>query len=91
MAYNTYIDNKSYKRYEDSGKLVHRVAAEIKLNRKLKPGEVVHHKDRNKINNSFNNLYVFKNQEQHDWIHKKDARRFGKKASYQGFKKKSKW
>ncbi len=90
MAYNTYIDSYGYKRYKDSHKLVHRVAAELKLNRKLKRGEVVHHKDRDKTNNSFNNLHVFRNQKEHDWVHEKDARKFGKKASYYGFKNKKK-
>ena len=47
--------------------------AEKKLSRKLKQGEVVHHKDRNKQNNSKENLWVFKNQSEHYKIHKKDG------------------
>ena len=36
-----------------------------KLGRKLLPGEVVHHKDRNKLNNAPENLEVFPNQDEH--------------------------
>jgi hypothetical protein len=87
---DNYTDNKGYKRFKDSNKPVHRWAAEKKLGRKLKKGEVVHHKNRNKKDNSSGNLYVFKNQE--DKAHKYDAYRHGKKASYKGFgKKKSVW
>jgi hypothetical protein len=61
-----------------------------KIGRNLKPGEVVHHKDRDKTNNSKQNLWVFKDQAEHDRAHKVDAKRHGKAASYQGFKKKKK-
>lgn len=80
----TYSDERGYKRFKDSDTPVHRWAAEKKLGRKLKKGEVVHHKDRNKSNNSQTNLWVFKNQKEHDKAHKKDAKRFGKKYSYKG-------
>lgn len=87
MKNKTYIDKRGYRRYSDSNKLVHRQVAEKKLGRALRKGEVVHHKDRNKLNNSPNNLWVFKNQKEHDRIHKLDARNHGKKASYKGFGK----
>ena len=83
-----YTDDKGYVRYYDSDNLEHRYKAEKKIGRKLIKGEVVHHKDRNKENNSFNNLHVCKDQAEHDRIHKFDAKRFGKEASYKGFKKK---
>ncbi|MDR2964791.1 MAG: HNH endonuclease [Treponema sp.] len=38
---------------------------EKKLGRSLKPGEVVHHKDGNPLNNSPNNLKVYKNHSEH--------------------------
>lgn len=81
-----YIDQRGYRRDKGSNQLAHRKVAEKKLGRKLKAGEVVHHKDRNKQNNTPGNLWVFKNQEEHDRAHKLDAKRFGKKASYKGFK-----
>jgi len=61
----TYVTKKGYSRFKDSGTYVHRWAEEKKLGRKLKPGEVVHHIDGNPLNNSPNNLKVYKNQSQH--------------------------
>ena len=84
----TKVDENGYRRFVDSNTPVHRWAAEKKIGRKLKPGEVVHHYNRIKTDNSQDNLYVCKNQKEHDRIHKIDAQRFGKKASYQGFRKK---
>ncbi|WP_368672155.1 HNH endonuclease [Treponema endosymbiont of Eucomonympha sp.] len=34
------------------------------------PGEIVHHKNRNKLDNSPGNLQVFPNQTEHDKYHK---------------------
>ncbi|MDB5226564.1 MAG: hypothetical protein JWN78_757 [Bacteroidota bacterium] len=82
----TYIDEKGYLRFISSNRPVHQWMAEKKLGRKLKSKEVVHHIDRNKLNNSMDNLHVFPNQAAHDAAHKYDAYRFGKKASYQGFR-----
>jgi len=87
MENKTYVDQNGYRRFSDSDKLVHRCIAEKKLGRKLKKQEVVHHKDRNKLNNLSYNLWVFPNQQAHDKIHKMDAREHGKNASYKGFKK----
>jgi len=79
MAYNKSIriDEKGYKRFSDSGKLVHRYIAGKMLGRKLWPGEVVHHKNRNKLDNRRSNLWVFKSQEEHYRIHKKDEKKYG--------------
>ena len=84
----TYIDRKGYQRFTDSNKLVHRWVAEKKLGRKLRRGEVVHHKNRRKRDNRLKNLWIFRNQDEHDRVHKSDAKKFGKRASYKGFKKK---
>lgn len=47
------------------GAHAHRKIAERKLGRKLRRGEVVHHIDGDKRNNSPDNLQVFKNQAEH--------------------------
>jgi len=81
-----YRDSTGYLRFKGSNVAVHRWMAE-KTKGSLNPGEVVHHKDRNKMNNNPNNLHVCKSQAEHDRIHKVDAKRFGKAYSYQGKKK----
>jgi len=56
---NYYIDANGYKRFIDSDVLVHRwVAEKYILKRKLLPGEDVHHKNRNKLDNRIENLQV---------------------------------
>lgn len=49
----------------------HRLIAEFKLGRKLRAGEVVHHKDRDSLNNSSANLVVMA-KEDHDRLHAAD-------------------
>jgi hypothetical protein len=85
---NVYLDEKGYYRFSDSDKLVHRWAAEKKLGRKLRYGEVVHHINRNKRDNSPENLQIFPNQQAHDDQHERDARNYGWKYSMTGRRKK---
>ena len=66
----TYIDENGYRRFTDSNKLVHRYVVEKKIGRKLRQGEIVHHINRNKLDNSPENLEVFANQEEHEKHHK---------------------
>ncbi len=59
----TYIDDKGYERFCESGKLVHRHVAEKKLGRKLKGWEVVRHRNGDKLDNRPVNLYINRKQE----------------------------
>lgn len=80
----TYINEDGYQCFQDSGILVHRWVAEKKIGRRLRPGEVVHHKDRDKLNNSPDNLYVFRNQQEHHEAHLMDADEYGWDYSFNG-------
>ena len=73
----TYIDKAGYKRFRDSGTLFHRYVAERKLRRKLRNGEVVHHKNKDKRDNRRSNLWVFSSQKKHHRAHKEDKKRYG--------------
>jgi len=84
-----YLDENGYYRFKDSGKSVHRLVAEKKLGRRLLPGEVVHHINLNKRDNSLENLHVFPNQKAHDEQHERDARNHDWEYSMTGRRKKS--
>lgn len=58
----------TYKKF--LGRHEHRVKAEEILNRKLRSGEIVHHKDGNKHNNSSDNLEII-TQSEHIKEHRK--------------------
>jgi len=79
-----YLDAGGYLRYHDSDRLVHRAVVGQKLGRRLRPLEVVHHRDRNKQNNHPGNLWVFKAQAAHDAQHRRDAVNYGEWWSYNG-------
>ena len=57
------VDKDGYKYWINYNKRIytHREKMETKLGRKLKPSEIVHHKDGNKKNDDLNNLYLCKN------------------------------
>lgn len=60
-------EGKSYPKY--FGRHEHRIVAELKLGRPLKPGEIVHHIDGDKRNNRPENLLILKNQSEHIKLH----------------------
>ena len=51
------------------GRHLHRVMAEKILRDELLPGEVVHHKDGNKRNNTWSNLEILPSQSEHARLH----------------------
>jgi len=61
----TFIASNGYRKFKDSGTLVHRWVAEKSIGRELKSGEVVHHKNGNKLDNTPKNLTVYRNQSEH--------------------------
>ncbi len=73
MGRKTYRDARGYLRFKDSGRLVHRWAAEKSLGRRLMPGEVVHHKNSFKTDNRRSNLRVFRSSSEHRIHHIRKA------------------
>jgi hypothetical protein len=73
----TCIGVDGYRRFSNSGILVHRFVAEKILGRPLKKGETVHHKNRIKSDNRRSNLWVFGSQWDHYKAHRKDLKRTG--------------
>lgn len=57
---------------ENEGRRLHDVIMERNIGRRLIPGEVVHHKDRNKLNNLLSNLQLMSNSE-HMRLHRSDS------------------
>lgn len=65
---------KTYQRH------THRIVAEQKLGRPLRPGEVVHHIDGNKRNNHPDNLMIFASQIEHAKWHSENDKKWGERA-----------
>jgi len=75
---SVYRDRWGNIRYRDSHKTVAVAKMEKFFGHKLRKGSVVHHKNRDKSDNRLSNLWVFKSQEEHDRIHRRDKKRFGR-------------
>lgn len=58
----TYINKRGYRCFADSGRLVHRWVAKKKYG-SIPKGNVIHHKDGNKLNNHPNNLQLMTKKE----------------------------
>ncbi len=76
-----YVDEQGYPRFKRSKMLVHRWVMSKKKRRKLKPEEVVHHIDGNKMNFHPKNLKLFRNREthhaHHNWLERNLGGWFG--------------
>jgi len=70
-----YKNARGYLVYADGGGYVHRNVVE-RTQGKLKKGQVVHHRDENKLDNSPENLKVFENQEEHQKHHDYEYQRY---------------
>lgn len=68
----TFESNGGYRARKINGKKrsLHRVVAEKVLGRELTREEVVHHDDRNRINNDPNNLWIFPDHSSHAKYHR---------------------
>ena len=65
-----FLQGGYYRQYTNGKKVwTHRYNAEKKIGRKLKNFEPVHHKDGNKTNNDYDNLYVCKDKAEHGAVH----------------------
>ena len=68
-GYEYVIDKNHHRANIDGAVYVHIIEAEKMLGRNLFDGEVVHHKDRNRLNNSYENLLVFESMADHSRFH----------------------
>lgn len=79
---NYYIDEDGYYRFRSSSRLVHRwIAEKYVVGRKLRPEEVVHHINGNKLDNRSENLRVFSSQYEHHLLHRKEKRAKARKKA----------
>lgn len=72
VMHNNYLNVRDYERSDNITGLIpeHRLVMEDRIGRKLYKFETVHHSDRNKLNNSPNNLVLFRSMADHSRFHK---------------------
>ncbi len=75
----TRIDKSGYRKVRLVDIPVHRITGTIKQGRLLRNGDVVHHKNQNKLDNRLSNLQIFKNQSAHMKHHWKLRKQKSKK------------
>ena len=63
------ITDPFHPRQNEGHVFVHVILAETLLDRGLEPNEIVHHKDSNKLHNSFDNIYIFNDKASHGRFH----------------------
>lgn len=68
MGKKTYIDQKGYFRFINTGKSVHRWVVEKIIGEKIPQDIIVHHVDGNKLNNDPSNLMLMSNRD-HSLLH----------------------
>ncbi|MBU4348296.1 HNH endonuclease [Patescibacteria group bacterium] len=73
----TYISEDGYRRFSNSGIKVSRWVAQKKVGGKLLKGSVVHHMNRDKLDNRPSNLWVFRSAKHHDKVHRMDKKKTG--------------
>lgn len=66
--YQAIID-KTHPRAKANRVFVHTLLAETLLGRELNADEIVHHKNENKLDNRFDNIYIFNNKSSHARFH----------------------
>ncbi len=70
-GYRQHYNPKSPEARKSGFSPVHRDVARKKYNRNIKPYEVVHHKDGNKLNNSWDNIEIMSRSEHSRYHNKK--------------------
>lgn len=88
MSSDGYIMIRNNEKYTGKGRVgwslyskLHKVVMESYLGRKLVKGEVIHHIDFNKLNNTLDNLFLCKSESEHRNIHASFEKQFSKLIS----------
>lgn len=72
-CYVEYMRNPGYRQWR-TGQRIARIEMEVHLDRRLRPGEVVHHVDGDNRNNDISNLKLFNSASEHAKFHREQRR-----------------